>query len=289
MKERIKKHKYSIVAVIVFLVIIIPLAIHCLFKIHPSMPFFAAEWDAGDLLQFYGTLLAASGAIIGVGLTIWYSLSNYNDDTRKRVLPFLVITPLKGVSRFNLLADYYQRIANKDMIDGEPEEADSAEENKEPVYEEHKRERTYYVIDNGIKKYERLPEEYLSLLEKRGFVNEYDNNGVEVVKHIPFISMPMLIENVGNGPAVNLRIGFNKTETVQLYSESIHLKAGDSHYLHLFTKDFGSKDGDIYILSFVYHDIYDNYYSQEFKVCLTDEQMSISREAKQVKQEVTHG
>ena len=40
--------------------------IHCLFKIHPTedYDFFVAEWSAGELLQYYGGVLAFSGTVI---------------------------------------------------------------------------------------------------------------------------------------------------------------------------------------------------------------------------------
>lgn len=60
----IKKHK-SIVIFIVFIIIVgIPCLIHVLFKIHPTNTFFTAEWTAGDLLGYYGSILAFVGTVI---------------------------------------------------------------------------------------------------------------------------------------------------------------------------------------------------------------------------------
>ena len=44
----------------------VPFAIHCLFKIHltEDYDFFVAEWSAGELLQYYGGVLAFSGTVI---------------------------------------------------------------------------------------------------------------------------------------------------------------------------------------------------------------------------------
>ena len=41
----------------------IPTGIHWLFKQNATCDFFQAEWDAGDVLSFYGALLAAASTI----------------------------------------------------------------------------------------------------------------------------------------------------------------------------------------------------------------------------------
>ena len=50
----------------VFIVIGVPFIFHCLFKLHPTekFSFFVAEWSAGELLQYYGGVLAFAGTVI---------------------------------------------------------------------------------------------------------------------------------------------------------------------------------------------------------------------------------
>ena len=52
MLEWIKRHKVFVIICFVIIVIGVPFAIHCLFKIHPTedYDFFVAEWSAGELL-----------------------------------------------------------------------------------------------------------------------------------------------------------------------------------------------------------------------------------------------
>ena len=66
MLEWIKRHKVFVIICFVIIVIGVPFAIHCLFKIHPTedYDFFVAEWSAGELLQYYGGVLAFSGTVI---------------------------------------------------------------------------------------------------------------------------------------------------------------------------------------------------------------------------------
>ena len=66
MLEWIKRHKVFVIICFVIIVIGVPFAIHSLFKIHPTedYDFFVAEWTAGELLQYYGGVLAFSGTVI---------------------------------------------------------------------------------------------------------------------------------------------------------------------------------------------------------------------------------
>lgn len=73
MIEWIKKHKKLIVLFFLFICIGIPFIIHCLFKIYPSeeYSFFIAEWGAGELLQYYGGVLAFLGTVVLGALSLY--------------------------------------------------------------------------------------------------------------------------------------------------------------------------------------------------------------------------
>ncbi len=70
MKELIeiwKKHKNIIIScsLIGFIIACVPLAvIHLLFKWHTGIEFFAAEWEAGEVLDYIGTILTFAGTIV---------------------------------------------------------------------------------------------------------------------------------------------------------------------------------------------------------------------------------
>lgn len=67
------KNNYKMILVVLAFVIIGPIIINCLFKLHPSREFFVAEWDASAMLSYYGTIIAAVIAIYGIFITIRYS------------------------------------------------------------------------------------------------------------------------------------------------------------------------------------------------------------------------
>lgn len=64
MFEWIKKHKIFVVVLSFFIIFGIPFLIHVLFKIHPKNDFWVAEWTAGDLLGYYGAILAFIGTVV---------------------------------------------------------------------------------------------------------------------------------------------------------------------------------------------------------------------------------
>ena len=60
-------------------------------------------WGAADVLSYYGTIIAAAGAAIGVYFSLKYSHRQYREDKRRDVLPYLIINVLdrKCVSPFD--------------------------------------------------------------------------------------------------------------------------------------------------------------------------------------------
>lgn len=66
-----KNHK-KLIAFTIFMVIFgVPLIIHILFKLHPNVDFFVAEWTAGELLSYYGSILAFLGTVILGALSLY--------------------------------------------------------------------------------------------------------------------------------------------------------------------------------------------------------------------------
>lgn len=80
-----KKSKvFFIISLIVvgILSILIPLFIHIAFKAEsPEGSFLIAEWGAGDMLSYCGSII---GSIIVV-ITVWYTLKTSNEETRKTI------------------------------------------------------------------------------------------------------------------------------------------------------------------------------------------------------------
>lgn len=84
MFEWIKSHKWFI-AVIGFIIICgVPIIIHVLFKITPENDFFIAEWSAGELLSYYGEVLAFVGTVV-LGTLSLYQNQIIKEESNKRV------------------------------------------------------------------------------------------------------------------------------------------------------------------------------------------------------------
>lgn len=237
---------------------IIPLCINIAFKFDSGITFLQAEWYPEDVLSFYGGILAAGLGIFGVFLSIQYAQKNYRDDIKNRVLPYLVVTQLRGRSHYNAFMD---GVGHKEKTSDD--QAQSQEE--APLYEEYKLTKIYYVIEQSeIKNYIDLPHQYIPILEKGGSEWEAMITGCYILQKRPYISFPIEIENVGNGPAVYARIGFNKKEDVPKYLPPIQLRPGEIFYIHIFSAlPLESVYGE-YTLNIIYQDIYHNRYEQNF-------------------------
>ena len=71
MFEWLKAHKKLIMVISVLIIFGVPLIIHILFKIEAPNSFFVAEWSAGELLSYYGSILAFIGTVFPIN--IFYS------------------------------------------------------------------------------------------------------------------------------------------------------------------------------------------------------------------------
>lgn len=87
MFDWMKKHK-KLIALIIFMIIFgVPFIIHILFKLHPNNDFFVAEWSAGELLSYYGSILAFWGTVILGALSLYQNhLIKQESDKRTELL-----------------------------------------------------------------------------------------------------------------------------------------------------------------------------------------------------------
>ena len=218
-------------------------------------------WGAADVLSYYGTIIAAAGAAIGVFVSIKVATKNYKEDVRARVMPFIAVTPFERKAIANTMA------LLKEKEEKTKRSADI--DNMHAVqYDEYKLSQIYFVITvHGIDIKKKLDKNQQAVLEHVG--NSWvTKDGVEMLQRTDFYSMPLEIENVGNGTAVNLRIGFNRVGDRNTYRfvRPMMLKQGQTVYIHIFsTADYDIVRGK-YSLEFYYEDIYGNKYSQAFPV-----------------------
>ena len=250
---------------LLLLIVGIPVLINCLFKIHPTISFFSAEWNAGDALGFYGTLLASLIAIAGVYLSINYAQENYRKDERNRQLPYLALTYMQKDSRFNLFdSAFTQASENRDDV--------------ESYYAEYRLDRVYIVITkDGIEYRKKLDGKQNSILQQGGLTWDTEEKA-KVLRPHNYISLPFEIENVGNGAAIDFKLAFNKNDCPNRRAVSLYtLKCGSKVYFHIFS-DLESESilGD-YNLDLEYSDILCNHYSQKYPI-------SFQKEGNQIKQ-----
>ena len=255
-----KKKTWMVILLIVVVAVLtigVPFAINEAYKVDKG---YVTMWGAEDVLSYYGTILAAVGAVLGVFLSIKAAHKNYEDDVRARVLPFIAVTPFERKAVVNTMALLEEETKSNTKAPAQNEKA--------VIYEEFKLDRVYFVItSDGIKSSRALDKRQQKILDNAGTVWMTLANGVHALQYVDYFSIPIEIENVGNGTAVALRIGFNRNSNTQpKYIRPMMLKQGQTVYIHIFSEEaFDIVDGN-YMLEFYYEDIYGNKYVQKFPV-----------------------
>lgn len=238
-------------------------------------------WEAKDVLSYYGVLLAAAGAAIGVYLSVKKSQENYHDDVIRQVLPFIYVTPLSRKARVDRIA----------LLDEDDTSTKATPKGGQAIeYEEYKPKHFYFVItSSGIELTKKLGKYQTEILENGGFAKSELKNGMKVPDYIDHFNLPLEIENVGKGAAVNLKIGFRResNNAHELFPPRM-LKLDETLNINIFSLLPYDKIEKKHILEFYYEDIYGNLYRQEFPVLFGkkengEEYTSIDLIGKQVK------
>lgn len=87
MFEWIKKYRKLLLIIIFISIFLVPAIIHILFKIYPKNYFFIAEWSAGELLGYYGSILSFLGTVILGALSLYQNhLLKIETDKRTALL-----------------------------------------------------------------------------------------------------------------------------------------------------------------------------------------------------------
>ncbi len=259
MIKMLKKYGIIIAFVAGILLFLIPLGINVAFKQSWGISWLEAEWAAGDVLAFYGSIVAGLLTVFGVFITICYSQKNYRDDVRKRVLPFIAIDILRTKSKRNLFCSSNET---------PPIESDSEKEG----YTEYKLEDCYCVLENGSISYKpHLTKRQKKLLDDCGTRIVSRGHGSYSYVSVDEVCVPIEIENVGNGAAVGLRYGLNRITVIddeKRFLTATSLKSGYTRMFHIFSEDCGENSPNLgtYELAVHYEDIYANKYSQKFIV-----------------------
>ena len=96
-------------------------------------------------------------------------------------------------------------------------------------------------------------------------MQKISHGGFETIIKHPLISQPLMIQNVGNGPAVHFRIGVSdKNSKIKNGMIPISLKVNQVFNINIYCDNYGANDKNcgIYKLGVYYDDIYGNSYMQ---------------------------
>jgi len=251
MIDWIKRYKWYLFSFFIVFIVLIPLVINIAFKYNATFEFARAEWNASAAFSFYGTLLAAVITVYGVFLSIRYAQSNYREDVRNRVLPYIVLTHYNSESHTDLFS----------LMQGVGENNDDKKENE---YEEYKMEKVYFVIKSNLVEVARsLTKEQNEIIHKGGFTFKKNSDNWSL-SNVPFVSCPLETENVGNGVAVNFIIGFKRLKQKKVYLSPLQLKRNQTIYIHIFSECVDENIEGDYELEFLYYDIYSTQYCQKY-------------------------
>ena len=261
MKDFIRKHIKALAVFFIVFIVAIPLLINLAFKVSAPIGILFAEWDAGSALAFYGVIVASFSTVAGVYLSIDYSQKNLQADTKNRVQPYLFL------STMNVHNDYDPFLDGFDKAFEEFAPQKSEDRSIESTgYSESKLDKAFFVISaKGITVQQNLTEEQRESLEHRGFRDIKDAMWTIGV-HDDLISIPCEVENVGSGAAINIRVGFNRTNGEKKYIRPIALKTGQTLYLHIFSVNPPENMLGEYELEFRYEDIIGTKYLQKYPV-----------------------
>lgn len=207
------------------------------------------NWKAADVLAYYGTIIGAVISIVGVYLTVYISNKNYRDDVRSRVLPFIAINVL-----------------NVKLSDSLCEELGAERSSA-------MRNRLYFVIDgkNKIRVSDSLHEDETQNAKETEVIWRKGEDGTLYQRDSEYISMPFVLENIGNGAAKNLRMGLAYANNKPFFKTEIILKQNEKFYAHIFSKKAFDEIKGRYVFHVYYEDISGNQYEQIFPIKIYEE------------------
>lgn len=89
------KNKNIIIFISVILIVVIPFFINLSFKVYLA-PLLAAEWEAGDLLSYYGSLLGGVITLVGVVMTLKYQTKQSEADDAIKYKPIIKLASVEN-------------------------------------------------------------------------------------------------------------------------------------------------------------------------------------------------
>ena len=245
--------------IIIIMIICGPLIVKNLIMTNYFKSEYSKIWDSKDAITYYASIICSIVSVIGIFITVLFSNRNYRIDLKNQVKPCLVLSKL----------DIYRKYPDGWIFNFFPNEEKKEEHNEDFIYKESHNKNVYFILEGDKITYKRtLDKKQIDLVKKDGNIFEEDKNGAFILKNKMFFNIPLELENVGKGAAINVRIGLNKSTTKKekKYLEPINLKVGDIYSIHLFSEDINNLECLKYNLDISYKDIYDNEIYQSFPV-----------------------
>ena len=249
--DYIKKH---LVFSIIVVSVLIPVLIYFL-SVIPLLPSGDNDW-AGFWGGYIGAIIGGICTVIGVYWTIEYSQDNYKEDVRNRSLPYISLYALQQDKLTSLLQFTSMGLNDTENI------IPASESNK---YREYRLEKVFMVIENKEIDYKKKLNERQEKLIENGGLEEVYKDGVTSLCYKKIVSVPIELENVGNGVALQFRVGLYKIEDEKpKFLLPFDLRVGKKMYLHIFSENCIDSFGE-YMLEVHYEDILNNVYYQKFE------------------------
>lgn len=227
-----------------------------------------------NLLSYYGGVAGGILTIAGVFLTVAYSQKQYENGQRNAVIPYFAVNMLK--SHYASLNDY---ISSKINNSGDLSESDTLVADSKGYYE-YKVVDYFFVIENeGIKIQSSLSEDQKRKVEGPDIKRKEIAKVVSVAVPSDDVYNTVDYENVGNGSAVNFRIGFNRKDSKdKQFSYSISVRQAEHVTAHIYAENCDAKSEKLgnYELEIRYEDIFGNKYIQTTDIIIDYDQRGLA-------------
>ena len=243
-----------IIKIVVFIVLG-PILIHFAYKI--QSPFWISSvWTAGDALSYFGVIVGSIITIIGLHLTFHDNRIGLIEQNRLENLPFLALNIL-SVKRRNSWTDSAYEKSN----------SNNSDYIKDYFFKEEKLDSILFIIKN----HDIIIKSEFTEDEKRNII--YDGyrwadlaKGVMALTKNKLLYIPIQITNVGNGAAIDLKIGLNylsekeSDSSEYLYVRPINLPVNDSIFVVIYSNNLTEDNNGKFLLELKYEDMYKNRY-----------------------------
>lgn len=246
------------------MICVIPILINEFYKFDKII--YITKWDAADVLAYYGSIVAAFGAAIGVFVSIKYSHKQYQEDKRRDVMPYFSVNILgrKCVDPFD--SSWYG-------VDESNQETVEEKLN----YREFLCDKAFFIFSgNKIEYAVNLSEKQMEAVKIVMKPEDVEQYGELFPNHCGYI--PLDLSNVGNGCAVNTTINISSAEkNIGACSVPISIPVGGKFYTGVLMETENSLSGE-FDYRILCYDIYGNQYSHHKTITIANGAIRITKE-----------